>query len=100
VADLLGRKVAVIAANSMAAFAAKAATTTVPIVFATGSGPVVDGLVASLDRPGGNVTGASFLRGGVGGKRLELLHQLAPSARSLYTTMLAIGGDPRAFLLQ
>ena len=61
VAELLQRQVAVIVANNIATPAAIAATTTVPIVFATGSDPVADGLVASLNRPGRNVTGVSFL---------------------------------------
>jgi putative ABC transport system substrate-binding protein len=83
VADLLRRQVALIVANSVAALAAKAATTTVPIVFATGSDPVRDGLVARLNRPGGNVTGVSFLAGVLGGKRLGLLLEIAPTAKPI-----------------
>jgi putative ABC transport system substrate-binding protein len=83
VAELIRLPVAVIVANIVAALAAKAATTTVPIVFATGSDPVVDGLVPSLNRPGGNVTGVSFVAGLLGAKRLEMLRQLVPTAATI-----------------
>jgi len=83
VSDFTHRPVSIIVANVIAAGAAKAATTTVPIVFATGSDPVQDGLVPSLNRPGGNVTGVSFFAATVGAKRLELLRQLIPAGTSI-----------------
>jgi putative ABC transport system substrate-binding protein len=80
VADLVRQQVALIVGNTPSALAAKAATTTVPIVFVTGGDPVIDGFVSSLSRPGGNTTGVSFLSAAVVTKRLELLRQLVPKA--------------------
>jgi ABC-type uncharacterized transport system substrate-binding protein len=91
VADLVRRQVALMVGNTPSALAAKAATTTVPIVFVIGGDPVIQGLVASLNRPGGNLTGVSFLSGASGTKRLELLRQLAPKAA---TIAVLVDSDP------
>jgi ABC-type uncharacterized transport system substrate-binding protein len=89
-ADLIRREVAVIAATDPpSALAAKAANTNIPIVFATGGDPVKDGLVASLNRPGGNITGVSFVVMELGAKRLGLMHELLPEA-----VRLAVLVDP------
>jgi putative ABC transport system substrate-binding protein len=83
IADLVRRPVDVIVGNVPTALVAKAATKTVPIVFVAGSDPVRGGLVDSMNRPGGNVTGVSFLAAAVAAKRLELLLQFVPNAKTI-----------------
>ena len=88
-ADLVGRNVSVIVVNTPAVRAAQAATKTIPIVFVTGADPVALGFVASLARPGGNLTGVASLVDEVGPKRLELVHELLPT-----TSMFAVLVNP------
>jgi putative ABC transport system substrate-binding protein len=91
-AEVVSRRPTVIFSNTLAALRAKAATSTIPIVFTTGDDPVRGGLVTSLSRPGGNVTGVTFISGTVGAKRLALLRQLVPKATTI--AMLAYPGTP------
>jgi putative tryptophan/tyrosine transport system substrate-binding protein len=95
-ADLVRQQVAVIVSlgGSVAAVAAKAATTTIPIVFNSGGDPVKFGLVASLNQPGGNVTGVSLLAAALGEKRLGLIHDLIPGAAVI--AVMANPNNPNA----
>jgi ABC-type uncharacterized transport system substrate-binding protein len=89
-ADLVRREVAVIVGNTPSALAAKAATTTAPIVFVTGDDPVRNGLVTNLNRPGANATGVSFIAAELGAKQLGLLRELRPGA-----ARIAVLVDPK-----
>ena len=93
--DLVRRQVTVLVANGTPpALAAKAATSTIPILFNTGGDPVELGFVSSLNRPGGNLTGVTALNVAIGPKRLELLHEIAPTARVI--ALLVKNGDALA----
>jgi len=97
-AELVRRRVAVIVGNTPAAFAAKAATTTIPIVFIVAEDPVRLGLVASLARPGGNLTGVNFFTGELVAKRLELLRELVPRAARVAVLVNPAGPDAETTL--
>ena len=81
--EFASRKVDVILATGPSSAAAKAATSTIPIVFTSGSDPVADGRVASLAHPGGNLTGVSFLTGELYPKRFELISEMVPQTRTI-----------------
>ena len=96
-ADLVRRRVSVIVTpgSAAAALAAKAATTTIPIVFGVGGDPVQEGLVASLNRPGGNATGVNFFTVEVVAKRMQLLRELVPAAKRI--AVLVNPTDPEGY---
>ena len=96
VADLVRQQVALIVGNTESALAAKSANTTVPIVFVTGGDPVMLGFVSSLNRPGGNATGVSFLTSASGTKRLELLRQIMPKAAAIAMLVDVNPNSPQA----
>jgi putative ABC transport system substrate-binding protein len=90
-ADLIQHRVAIIAADPRGVYAAKALTATIPIVFMSGGDPVRNGLVASLDRPGGNLTGVTILESDLTAKRFGLFHELVPQA-----TVIGVLSDARS----
>ena len=92
-AELVSRRVTVIFANSPSVAAAKEATNTIPITFMTGDDPVRLGFVASFNRPGGNVTGVTIWSGVLATKRLGLLHELLPRAKSI-AVLIDLGFQP------
>jgi putative ABC transport system substrate-binding protein len=96
-ADLVRRRVAVIVTENAATPAAKAATSTIPIVFVSGADPVEAGLVTSLNRPGGNVTGITSMSAELVGKRLGLLHELLPGA-ARFALLVDPGGPSTKFV--
>ena len=96
VEELTRLPVAVIVANTPSALAAEAAKTKIPIVFATGGDPIREGLVTSLNRPGGNVTGVSYIFAELAAKRLSLLRQIVPKAATI--GLLTNPAIPRACL--
>jgi putative ABC transport system substrate-binding protein len=93
-ADLVRRRVAVIAATARAAFAAKALTATIPIVFVSGADPVAAGLVATLSRPGGNLTGVTNFTGDLNGKRFGSFHEM--ERRAMVVGVLSDSTNPNA----
>jgi putative ABC transport system substrate-binding protein len=94
IADFVRQRVAMIVPTTgTAAQAAKAATRTIPIVFVMGGDPVEEGLVASLNRPGGNMTGVAVLVGEIAAKRLQLLHELVPKAQSIAVLVPSAASD-------
>jgi putative ABC transport system substrate-binding protein len=98
-ADLVHRRVAVIvAAASNAAIAAKEATSSIPIVFVTAIDPVEAKLVESLNRPGGNATGITYLTSALAAKRVELIHQLVPAAKSVAVLVRVVNRTTEAFM--